>query len=105
MSTITTRSRAQRLHDGVHLWSYVVLLPLQELHIEHAPWAERLTLPPSMTRFACGSQTTVNAAQLHPMLRVGCCCCIMYEQVQPRRLTLTRSRWWLTSSSCGNHDA
>jgi hypothetical protein len=51
-----------------------VLSSLQELHIEHAAWAERLTLPPSLTRLACGSQTTVMAAQLHPMLRVRCCC-------------------------------
>ena len=54
VSTIT-RPRAQRLHDGVHLWSYVVLLPVQELHIEHAAWAERLTLPLSITRLACAA--------------------------------------------------
>jgi hypothetical protein len=69
---LTTRSRAQRVHDGVHLWSYAVLSSLQELHIEHAAWAERLTLPSSVTRLACGSQTTVTATQLHPLLQVGC---------------------------------
>lgn len=51
-----------------------LLSSLQDLHIEHAAWAERLTLPPSVTRLACSSQTTIIATQLHSMLRVGCCC-------------------------------